>query len=274
MWKSNNRYKGYGILNMQTQRNSGIVSNRKKTGHKRKKNKSKVLLTICLAVVLLITTVFVGGSVIANMEQSFDNSPDKASYLDKIRYDKPNKSDWNLILVNKNNPIPRGYVVNKIEFAYGSDKTCFVDERIADSLRQLFENAKNSGINLSINSAYRSNQQQTKIYNKKVNEYIAEGYSKRKSEKKALQSVAYPGKSEHETGLAVDIGFTGTSTWKNAYDWLEKNSYKYGFIVRYPQDKSEITGVKYEPWHFRYVGKESAKAIYEQGICLEEYLGE
>lgn len=85
--------------------------------------------------------------------------------------------------------------------------------------------------------------------------------------------MAVPGTSEHQLGLALDINAEkGKCTNDELYQWLEKNSYKYGFILRYPTNKVEITGTNYEPWHYRYVGKEAEKEIYARGICLEEYL--
>ncbi|MBP3292640.1 MAG: M15 family metallopeptidase, partial [Clostridia bacterium] len=108
--------------------------------------------------------------------------------------------------------------------------------------------------------------------------YLDKGYSQEEAEAEAGKWVAIPGTSEHQTGLAVDIvalsyqlldrGQEDTAEQK----WLMENSYKYGYILRYPTDKSDITGIYYEPWHYRYVGKDVAKELYESGLCLEEYL--
>ena len=111
--------------------------------------------------------------------------------------------------------------------------------------------------------------------NEKYEEYKNDGYSRTEAKKKAEAWVAVPGTSEHQLGLAVDINADTSVCSKDAvYDWLDQNSYKYGFIHRYPSDKTDITGVINEPWHYRYVGVEAATEIHEKGITLEEYLDE
>ena len=103
---------------------------------------------------------------------------------------------------------------------------------------------------------------------------MVQGYSEAEARRLAEQWVAVPGTSEHQLGLAVDISMedTATQTTSDMWQWLMKNSYKYGFILRYPEDKTNITGISYEPWHYRYVGREAAEEIYRSGLCLEEYL--
>lgn len=107
----------------------------------------------------------------------------------------------------------------------------------------------------------------------KIAAYKKEGYSDSKAKQLAEDAVAVPGTSEHELGLAVDINADlSKSENEKVYEWLAENAWKYGFIQRYPEHKADITGIEYEPWHYRYVGKEAAKDIYKKGICLEEYL--
>jgi len=119
----------------------------------------------------------------------------------------------------------------------------------------------------------RTADQQQKLLRDKINAHISDGYSKSEAETLAQTWVAVPRTSEHQLGLAVDINAEkGKSTNEEVYQWLIKNSYKYGFILRYPANKIEITGTNYEPWHYRYVGKEAAKEMYAQGVCLEEYI--
>ena len=109
--------------------------------------------------------------------------------------------------------------------------------------------------------------------NEKIEAYENEGKSKSEAKKLAEQWVAIPGTSEHQLGIAVDINAdTSKSSRDDVYKWLEENAHRYGFIKRYPSNKTDITGVINEPWHYRYVGKEAASAIYSQGICLEEYI--
>lgn len=105
--------------------------------------------------------------------------------------------------------------------------------------------------------------------------YLNEGYSQDEAKELTEDWVAVPGTSEHELGLGVDINADGIhSTGEEVYQWLEKNAHLYGFIYRYPQDKTELTGISNEPWHYRYVGVKAATEIHEQGVCLEEYLGD
>ena len=102
--------------------------------------------------------------------------------------------------------------------------------------------------------------------------YINQGYSQVKAERTAKEWVALPGTSEHQLGIAVDINADKSKcSNEDVYGWLAENAYKYGFVLRYPPGKQKITGTSYEPWHYRYVGEEAAKEIYERGICLEEY---
>ena len=107
---------------------------------------------------------------------------------------------------------------------------------------------------------------------KKIEAFKKEGYSKKKAIKFAKKWVAEPGTSEHQIGIAVDINADRYAASSYLFSWLKKNSYKYGFIQRYPPEKDSITGISYEPWHYRYVGKKAAEDIYKKGLCLEEYI--
>lgn len=121
-------------------------------------------------------------------------------------------------------------------------------------------------------TVYRTGEEQEDIFRDKVFAYRKEGYSKARAEKLAKEWVALPGTSEHQLGIAVDINADKErSENEEVYAWLAQNAYQYGFILRYPQGKEDITGTGYEPWHYRYVGTEAAKEIYEGRICLEEY---
>lgn len=188
--------------------------------------------------------------------------------------DYPSKSNWHLILVNYQHPIPDDYSVLLIQLK--NDQS--VDERIYPELQDMMDAAKVDGIYPLISSSYRTTEMQETLYLEKVEEYKNKGYLNNKAEQLAQMWVALPGTSEHQIGLAVDIGvdhsqiLNGSQSSSDVHQWLMANSYKYGFILRYPEGKTDITGVNYEPWHYRYVGKEVAKEITEKGICLEEYL--
>lgn len=188
--------------------------------------------------------------------------------------EKSDEADWNLILANPWNKIPEDFTVELTEIGGGHK----VDSRIVSDLNSMMSDLRSAGHSAFVCSSYRTNNHQTNLYNNEVNDYRNRGYSDEDAAVEAAKWVAIPGTSEHQTGLAVDImssyylvldrGQEDTAEQK----WLMANSYKYGFILRYPNDKSEITGIYYEPWHYRYVGKEAAKEIFDRGICFEEYL--
>lgn len=176
---------------------------------------------------------------------------------------------WNLILVNRDNYIPDDYKVELTELSNGQK----VDSRIYPKLQEMFDEARKEGLGLFVAAGYRTWEKQQELLDEKIREYENEGKTKKKAEKLAKEWVAVPGTSEHQLGIAVDINAdTGISTRDEVYGWLSKNSYKYGFIQRYPADKKDITGVINEPWHYRYVGEKAAEKMHFQGICLEEYI--
>lgn len=179
------------------------------------------------------------------------------------------ETTWCLILVNKWNYIPDDYEVELTELANGQ----LVDKRIYLALQEMFDTARSNGIYPIVASGYRTVKKQQSLMDEKIADYKAEGYSAEEAITKAEAWVAVPGTSEHQLGIAIDINADGIhSTGEEVYEWLNQNSYRFGFICRYPVDKTEITGVINEPWHYRYVGIDAATEIYNQGICLEEYL--
>ena len=176
---------------------------------------------------------------------------------------------WNLILVNRNSYIPDDYKVELTELSNGEK----VDSRIYPELQEMFNDARAQGYGLFVREGYRTQEEQQQLLDEKIEAYENEGKSKSEAKKLAEQWVAIPGTSEHQLGIAVDINADTTkSSSDDVYSWLAENAHKYGFIKRYPSDKTDITGVINEPWHYRYVGKEAALEIYSQGMCLEEYI--
>ncbi len=175
-------------------------------------------------------------------------------------------TDWHLTLVNRWNPIPENYGINLVEVPGGEQ----VDERIYEPLMEMLEAAKEGNRDQLplVVSGYRTQEKQQRLYDDRIAEYRGQGYSESEAKEMAEQWVAVPGYSEHQLGFAVDIN----GATYDVYLWLQENSYKYGFIFRYPGNKTEITGTAEEVWHYRYVGVEAAAEIHEQGICLEEYL--
>ena len=167
-----------------------------------------------------------------------------------------------IALVNPWNKVPADYETKLVYLeGYRVDITC------RSALSKMLNACRSAGYACELNSAYRDINYQQKLWDNRYNNYIKAGKTPEEATKLTGQVVAIPGTSEHHLGLAVDI--TGT---QGMYNWLAKHSWEYGFILRYPADKIHVTGIIYEPWHFRYVGKEMAKDIYQSGLTLEEYL--
>lgn len=179
-------------------------------------------------------------------------------------------NDWRLVLVNRDNPLPNNYKISLLDI----DSYRQFDSRAIDDLKALIQAAKDAGhSNLWVQSSYRSVERQAELYNEQLLYYKNLGYSDSQAETLAQNLVNKPGHSEHNSGLAVDFNYVGYSFENlSVFDWLCKNAADYGFILRYPEDKTDITNVNYEPWHWRYVGVEYAKAMKEKGFCLEEYI--
>lgn len=184
--------------------------------------------------------------------------------------------DWKVVLINKQHPIPEDYV-----FSLGTIKTIKgnmqCDERIIEELLAMMQAASEDGVKLGICSPYRDFAWQEVLFNRKIKAYMNKGMSYMEAYKISSQAVTVPGASEHQIGLAIDFvsdtyttldeGFAETS----AGIWLEEHCAEYGFILRYPKGKEYITSIEFEPWHFRYVGKEAATIIMEEKLCLEEF---
>ena len=176
--------------------------------------------------------------------------------------------EWNLVVVNRWNELPEDYDIELMELSNGQK----IDERIYPYLQEMFDAARAEGIYPIVREGYRTEEEQQAIFDEKVQAYINEGYSRSRAERTAKEWVALPGTSEHQLGIAVDINADKEKCSNDeVYEWLAENAHKYGFILRYPQGKMEITGISYEPWHYRYVGVDAAQEIFERGICLEEY---
>ncbi|GBF76481.1 putative peptidase M15 [Paenibacillus sp. 598K] len=180
-------------------------------------------------------------------------------------------------LINKQNPLPEGYTPD--DLVYPEVRFIFDDKiekrmmrkEAAQALETLFAAASEGGLPLAGVSAYRSHARQKQLF---------EGYVKRHGLEKAQTYSAYPGTSEHETGLAIDVtGADGSCAATDCFadrpeaEWLDKNAYRFGFIIRYPKGKEHITGYKYEPWHLRYVGEALASELHQQQLTMEEYEG-
>lgn len=180
------------------------------------------------------------------------------------------------LLVNKDNPLPKDYEVSLITLADGRSKAA---EEAYDSLCELLEAAEAADMDILICSSYRSRERQQELYDEDVQKLLRKGYTYTEACLEVEKETMPPGCSEHSTGLAFDIvardyQMLDAGQEKRAENkWLRKHCAEYGFILRYPKGKEDITLISYESWHFRYVGEEVATYIMEEGITLEEYLG-
>ena len=182
--------------------------------------------------------------------------------------------------MNPTHYIPDDYEVNLVT-VQGKYK---LDEKAAEHAIDLLAAAKKAGYDMQLCSAYRTVKKSEELYQRQIKKFLSAGYSQADAEKEAAKWVAPPGTSEHHTGLAMDL--VSSDYWgqysdlEHDYDkfdsfkWMYANCAEYGFVLRYPEDKQDITGITYEPWHYRYVGVDAAKYIMENGLCLEEYLEE
>lgn len=178
------------------------------------------------------------------------------------RYFTPNGEY--VILCNRWNPIPDDYEMNLVKIGnFQLDASCY------DAMLEMMAAGKEEGITISLNSTYRSKALQQSMWESRRVKYMGQGMTLEEADAFIGRSVAVPGTSEHQTGLAADL-----SGSDKMFAWLAENSWKYGFILRYPEDKIDITGIIYERWHFRYVGKELAKDIFDSGLCMEEYFAQ
>lgn len=187
----------------------------------------------------------------------------------------------NLILVNAKNPLPRDY--RPIELIQDSETKIWLNKTAYKYFCKMDKKIQKQGLSsLVLISGYRPYEYQLNLFNKKVEKLVKDGLSNLDATYKASTIVAIPGTSEHQTGLAIDISNTSLAKEEDPLierfeetehgTWLNLHAQEYGFILRYPKDKIDITNISYEPWHYRYVGIDHAKKIKQAGICLEEYI--
>ena len=181
---------------------------------------------------------------------------------------------WCLILTNAEYPVPEDYAVTLRDVS-GTDQK--VDERIYEPLINMLEAMKADGLSPVVCSGYRTLDKQEKLFNRKVSAYVKKGRSKEESYALARQTLSVPGSGEHCLGLAVDFYTRSYHQLERAFEktpegkWLREHAQDYGFTLRYDEGKEEITGIEYEPWHFRYVGIDVARYLKEHNLSLEEF---
>ena len=225
--------------------------------------------------VIIILVIFI---IIFGL-QSFNNKKDLSNFNNTnqnienliIEEIQPKEiDDWRLTLVNYENKLPDDF---KVELS-NIDKTRQFDSRAINDLNKMLKDLKKNKIyNVWVQSSYRSIEYQTNLFNNKINTYMKKGKTKEEAENLTLQTINRPRTSEHNLGLAVDFNYVDYNFEKTkGFKWLQENAENYGFILRYKKEKENITKVNYEPWHWRYVGKEHAKKMNELNMCLEEYI--
>ncbi|GFZ31567.1 D-Ala-D-Ala carboxypeptidase VanY [Clostridium zeae] len=215
------------------------------------------------------------GSDTSVIKQNGDSNDDGKVQLTSELVNKISSEDYRLLLVNKDYPLddtykPDNLVVPKVKMLGSvANENRKLKKEAAEALANLFSDAKKEKINLIFVSGYRSFESQADVYERKV---------KSDGATEASKYVARQGSSEHQTGLAVDINSSPYYDLAEDFEktkegkWVAENAFKYGFVIRYLKGKSDITGYNYEPWHLRYVGQENAKYMYENNLCLEEYI--
>ncbi len=220
---------------------------------------------------LISSSLTVSNSPQSSQELSSEDAEKEAM---KAELDK-----WYMFLVNPDKSVTNDFI-NNVElgeisgkYTSGAQSSKYLDARIVETFNKMCKAAADDGVTLISVSSYRTYSYQQTLYKNRVQRCINEGLSEEDAKKKAATIVAFPGTSEHHLGLAVDINSVEESFENTkAFRWLSEHAEEYGFILRYPKDKQSITKIIYEPWHYRYVGVEHAKAMNDLGMCMEEYV--
>lgn len=247
----------------------------------RAKRKKQAQQKMFIMLVIVFALGFLAGLFVGARKESEINfvmsSSDSIQEPSKKDTPVPDELPWNLTLVNYEHPLDKNFTPENLAEV---DNGYVADERIADALKKMIADARSTeDVRIIALSGYRDYEYQQELYDNKVQRLQQEkGYSVDKAREEAATVVAVPGTSEHQLGLALDlvdarhVKLDESQENTDAYKWLYKHCAEYGFIVRYPNGKTDITGIIYEPWHFRYVGVEAATYIMENNITLEEYL--
>lgn len=246
--------------------------------NKKKFVKGIIIILVTLAIVIMAIYWSISGiiSMFKNKKATKQNeikNSEQTAQTQTAAVNNANSekiSQWYLKLVNKDNSVDKDYVPELEEL----DDGIKFDKRAISYLRDMINAMYKSGTTkIWVQSGYRSYEKQEELFNNKVNYYKNKGKSQEEAEILAQTIVQRPEMSEHNLGLAADFNTVNNEfTTTKAFKWLEENAQNYGFILRYPKDKQDITGISYESWHWRYVGIEDAKIMKEKGYCLEEYI--
>ncbi len=256
----------------------------KKKRYNKKKQLNKRKIAIVILIIIIVITLIVKKSknkttvetttnqVEQTTSEQEENKVEEEQVNEQAQEQQPEKeiTDWRLTLANYENLLPENFTV-KVE---NIDKTRQFDARAIGELNDMMNKMKKDGItNIWVQSAYRSVARQKELYDASVKKYLQEGKTQEEAETLTNEYINKPGSSDHNLGLAVDFNKVDNGFEKlDGFKWLQKNAENYGFILRYPKDKEDITKISYESWHWRYVGVENAKKMNELNMCLEEYI--
>lgn len=254
----------------------------KRKTKRRKLNKKRVAfaLAILILLIILIVRAFSRKETVQTSSENDNqtistpntNTPENNNNKPEEPVVKPKKeiTDWRLTLANSENILPEDF---KVELA-DIDSTRQFDARAIKYLNQMMNDMRKAGIsNVWVQSAYRSIERQKELYDNSVQKYLKQGKTQKEAEKLTDEYINKPGSSDHNLGLAVDFNNVDNNFEDlKAFKWLKENAENYGFVLRYPKDKEDITKIEYESWHWRYVGEEHAKKMNELHMCLEEYI--
>ena len=242
---------------------------------KKRKKRGLLLLILILILAVVLAALFIVHKIAENsraeeeraaeeamMQQAEEEAEEEAREQEQLEKIEAEKDQWYLILVNNQNAMPDDFEIETVEVEDGY----YIDSRVHDALQEMLSDCRAAGYSPRLISTFRTRETQQYLYDHTANK----------------ADTAIPGHSEHECGLAADIIDADSLGWADpliaeqedmpAQKWLMEHCQDYGFILRYPKDKEDITEIIYEPWHYRYVGKEHAAIIQGNGICLEEYL--
>lgn len=252
---------------------STAQARRRKRARRARRRLVLALLLVGTAGLLSFTLVSLGAALAEHLSPE-PLPPSQAAPL-SAKEGQAQQQDWRLILVNASHPLAADYIP---ELATIDASGRQIDCRIAGELERMLADMEQEGLSPLVCSAYRTWEKQTSLFTNQLNKQKAQGLFGEEAAAAASAIVAAPGTSEHQLGLAVDIVSLEYQTLDDGqqrtpeFQWLQQHCWEYGFILRYPPELSHRTGVIYEPWHYRYVGPEAARAIMSQGICLEDYL--
>ena len=267
-------------INEKRNANVGRAKTRKKTNKNKKKklNKKKIVLFIAIIVIIFLLIVKIAKhektvetfTEEETMESNLTNTLDGNQIQEQTEETKKEITDWRLTLANYENLLPEDFTVEVANI----DSTRQFDARAIGDLNDMLNAMKKDGItNIWVQSAYRSVARQKELYDNSIQKYLSEGKTQEEAERLTNEYINKPGSSDHNLGLAVDFNYVDNKFGKLAgFKWLQENAEDYGFVLRYPKDKEDITKIAYESWHWRYVGKEHAKKMNELNMCLEEYI--